>query len=95
MTSAAPVAPCVRCLVSGHVQGVYYRAATQRRAQELGLTGWVRNLPDGRVELVATGAEHALRQLQDWLWQGPPHARVDDVRCERTEHPSLPRFEVR
>jgi acylphosphatase len=95
MTQATTTTPCVRCLVSGRVQGVYYRAATQRRAQELGLTGWVRNLPDGRVELLAMGAEHALRQLQDWLWQGPPHARVADVQCEQAEHPPLPRFEVR
>lgn len=87
--------PCTRCLVSGRVQGVFYRAATQRKAQALGLTGWVRNLPNGRVELVASGTEHALRELQDWLWQGPPHAQVTDVRCEPAEHPPLPRFEVR
>lgn len=95
MTEATTLVPCLRCLVSGRVQGVYYRASTRRRAQELGLAGWVRNLPDGRVEVLATGAEHALRELQDWLWQGPPHAQVTDVHCERVEHPPLPRFEVR
>ncbi|MCC6206749.1 MAG: acylphosphatase [Gammaproteobacteria bacterium] len=87
--------PCIRCLVSGRVQGVYYRATTRREAEALGLTGWVSNLPDGRVELVAMGAEHALRQLQDWLWQGPPNAQVTGVRCEHAEHEPLPRFEVR
>jgi acylphosphatase len=95
MIQATSRVPCLRCLVSGRVQGVYYRAATRQRAQELGLTGWVRNLPDGRVELVAMGAEHALQQLADWLWQGPPHAQVTGVHCERADHPPLPRFEVR
>jgi acylphosphatase len=95
MTDTTTRMPCLRCLVSGRVQGVYYRAATQRRAQTLGLTGWVRNLPDGCVELIAMGAEHALRELQDWLWQGPPHAQVIEVRCERTDHPPLSRFEIR
>lgn len=95
MTETTTRVPCLRCLVSGRVQGVYYRASTQRRAQTLGLSGWVRNLSDGNVELVAMGAEHALRALEDWLWQGPPHAQVTGVRCERAEHPPLPRFEVR
>lgn len=72
---------CRRCLVAGKVQGVWYRAATQRQALALGLTGYARNLPDGRVEVLACGAEDALRQLQDWLWQGPPAAEVTDVQC--------------
>lgn len=95
MSETTSLVPCLRCLVAGRVQGVYYRASTQRRAEALGLTGWVRNLPDGRVELVAMGAEHALRELQDWLWQGPAQAQVTEVRCERADHPPLPRFEVR
>lgn len=95
MTPAEARVPCLRCLVSGRVQGVYYRASTQRRAEALGLTGWVRNLPDGRVELVAMGPERALEELREWLWQGPPQARVAEVRCERAEHVPLPRFEVR
>ncbi|MGE0372536.1 MAG: acylphosphatase [Gammaproteobacteria bacterium] len=94
MTQTTTV-PCIRCLVSGRVQGVYYRAATRRQAQALGLTGWVCNLPDGRVELVAMGDEDLLRELRDWLWQGPPRAGVVAVECARAEHPPLPRFEVR
>lgn len=86
---------CIRCLVSGRVQGVYYRASARREAEALGLTGWVCNLADGRVELVAMGPEHALQRLRDWLWRGPPSARVTGVICERTKHPPLPRFEVR
>lgn len=73
---------CVHCIVSGRVQGVFYRALTQERALRLGLRGWVRNLPDGRVELVACGGESELKQLQDWLWKGPQQAQVSEVVCE-------------
>jgi acylphosphatase len=75
----------VRFLVSGQVQGVYFRASTQSRARALGLRGHVRNLPDGRVEVVAGGAPQALAELEAWLHQGPPAARVDTV--EREELP--------
>lgn len=72
---------CLRCLVAGRVQGVWYRGSTQRQALALGITGYARNLPDGRVEVLACGDEAALQQLQDWLWQGPPAAEVTDVQC--------------
>jgi acylphosphatase len=72
---------CLRCLVAGKVQGVWYRASTQRQAVALGLSGYARNLPDGCVEVLACGETAALRQLQDWLWQGPPAAEVTDVQC--------------
>lgn len=64
--------------VGGRVQGVYFRASTQRTAQSLGLGGWVRNLPDGRVEFVAEGPREALDRLLDWMRAGgPPAGRVD------------------
>lgn len=66
--------------VYGRVQGVYYRATAQRNAIDLGLTGWVRNRGDGSVELVAEGPRVDLERLAAWLWQGPPAARVSDVR---------------
>jgi len=69
----------VHCFISGHVQGVFYRANTRRKALELGLTGWVRNLGDGRVELQAFGTPDQLEILTEWLWQGPSAAKVDDV----------------
>lgn len=72
---------CVRCLVSGRVQGVWYRASTQQQARRLGVNGYAKNLPDGRVEVVAFGSEGALAELQAWLWQGPPAAQVSDVQC--------------
>ena len=73
---------CIRCLVSGRVQGVFYRAATRNKAVELGLQGRARNLPDGRVEVIACGPDDSLARLQEWLWEGPTHARVRDVVCE-------------
>ncbi len=82
--------PCLRCLVAGRVQGVWYRASAQRQAQALGITGYARNLADGRVEVLACGEASALERLQAWLWQGPPAAEVIDVRCEAVagERPS-------
>ncbi len=71
--------------VSGRVQGVYYRATTCDVAKRLRLTGWVRNLPDGRVEIVAEGPEDALKALIDWCWEGPPLARVEDVEVKWEE----------
>lgn len=66
-------------LVSGRVQGVGYRYFTAREARGLGLEGWVRNLRDGRVEVVARGETGAVAALLGRLWQGPPLARVTNV----------------
>ncbi|MBE1158762.1 acylphosphatase [Dyella acidiphila] len=68
-----------RFLVSGKVQGVFFRASTREEALKLGLQGHARNLPDGRVEVVAGGTPEALQALEQWLWQGPPAAQVDEV----------------
>ena len=68
--------------MAGRVQGVFYRAATRQKAQELGVTGYARNLPDGRVEVMACGEAAAVDALCQWLWQGPPHARVTAAVCE-------------
>jgi acylphosphatase len=70
---------CRHYLVSGRVQGVFFRATTQETARQLGLTGWVRNVRDGRVELVACGEAEPLAALERWLWRGPPHAHVESV----------------
>jgi acylphosphatase len=66
-------------LVSGIVQGVFYRDFTQRNAQALKLSGWVRNLRDGRVEAVAEGEKKDILRLLEHLREGPPGSRVDDV----------------
>ncbi len=72
-------------LVSGRVQGVGFRWHTRARAQELGLVGWVANLPDGRVEAWLEGEPAALEAMLAWLAKGPPAARVTSV--EVVEHP--------
>ena len=69
----------VRFVVSGLVQGVFFRASTRAEAQRLGIAGVARNLADGRVEVIASGSDAALDALEKWLRQGPPAARVDDV----------------
>ncbi len=71
-----------RALVSGSVQGVGFRHYTKVRARELGLGGWVRNLPDGRVEAWLEGPEDVVQAMIDWLRRGPTSARVTDVAIE-------------
>ncbi|WP_349657657.1 acylphosphatase [Xanthomonas sp. 10-10] len=68
-----------RFVVSGRVQGVWYRGSTRERALALGLHGHARNQPDGSVEVVAAGSEAALEVLEAWLWQGPAAAQVTSV----------------
>jgi acylphosphatase len=68
-----------RAIVRGRVQGVGFRASTGEVARELGLAGWVRNLPDGAVEVEAEGEEPALRELERFLRQGPRMARVQSA----------------
>ncbi|MEJ1096866.1 MULTISPECIES: acylphosphatase [unclassified Pseudoxanthomonas] len=72
----------VRFLISGKVQGVFFRASARERALDLGLSGRATNLPDGRVEVIAEGDASALDALETWLKHGPPRARVD--RMERS-----------
>jgi acylphosphatase len=74
-----------RCLVSGRVQGVFYRASTRERACALGVTGHARNLPDGRVEVLACGSREAVDALCAWLWHGPPAAAVKAVDIEELD----------
>lgn len=71
-----------RFLVAGKVQGVFFRASTARMAEDLGLRGYARNLPDGRVEVLAVGDATALEALAGWLRKGPPLARVAQVIAE-------------
>jgi acylphosphatase len=66
-------------MVRGRVQGVYFRASTQREARRLGLTGWVKNRSDGSVEVLAEGEETSIRELYSWAQKGPSAARVDRV----------------
>lgn len=66
-------------LIEGRVQGVGYRMSAQIAAEKLGLVGWVRNLGNGQVEMVAEGRIEQLKQLVDWAWQGPRFAEITDI----------------
>lgn len=68
-----------RVLVLGRVQGVCFRAYTRDTAKRLGLTGWVRNLPDGSVEAVVEGEAASVQSMLEWFHQGPPYSRVEKV----------------
>lgn len=86
---------CIRCRVTGRVQGVFFRASTAERARELGIRGWVRNCADGSVEVAASGSDEALAQLVRWLWSGPPSASVTSVATALCDETFTERFEVR
>lgn len=85
---------CIRCYVSGRVQGVFYRASTRERAVRLGLSGYARNLPDGRVEVVACGDAVAIDSLIAWLREGPPQSVVAELEIEPAADPSVQGFDI-
>ena len=87
--------PRLHAVVHGDVQGVGFRYFVQRRAEEMGLAGWVRNRPDGGVEVVAEGSRTALRRLLELLGKGPGLADVDRVDAEWGKETGLTGFAVR
>ncbi len=93
---SAPDRKRVHGFISGRVQGVFFRVSMQEEATRLGVGGWVRNVPDGRVEFVAEGAPEAVDALVQWAHRGPPGARVTGVEVDE-EPPTGQerRFEVR
>jgi acylphosphatase len=86
---------CCRYRVSGRVQGVFFRASTRQKAMELGLTGWVCNLADGRVEALVCGESKQQDLLEQWLWQGPELAKVDSVEVTAEDYSPYTGFEIR
>jgi acylphosphatase len=86
----------VRMLISGRVQGVCFRAYTRDEARSLGVRGWVRNLPDGRVEVLAKGDPGQLAALEAFCRKGPAFARVRDVKVieENAQEMKLPAFDI-
>ena len=84
-----------RVLISGRVQGVFFRDTCRRLAVEHGVAGWVRNLPDGRVEAVFEGLADDVRRLVDWAHRGPRLAVVDEVTVELEPPEGLGAFLVR
>jgi acylphosphatase len=89
----AEVARHVR--VTGHVQGVFYRAWAQGQARELAISGWIRNCPDGSVEAHLQGEEDDVDRMVDRMRSGPSNARVDDVDVEQAALETSGRFELR
>jgi len=85
---------CYRCLVAGRVQGVFLRASACEHALRLGLTGYARNLSDGRVEVLACGEPDQVSQLREWLRNGPPAAEVTGVACEPVAFQQLSGFDA-
>jgi acylphosphatase len=85
----------IHVIVEGRVQGVYFRAYTKDAAVKLGLSGWVRNRPDGSVEALIEGEKTAVKKMLQWLNKGSPHSLVETVHA--TEEPSVgdnPTFEI-
>ncbi len=85
----------LHCFVSGRVQGVCFRLSTQSQAELYGLTGWVRNLQDGRVEVMAFGDQQQLDRLQPWLNNGPTMAEVVNLECEDVDFQKIEGFSIR
>jgi acylphosphatase len=72
----------VHAIISGRVQGVFYRMETQGAAGRIGVNGWVRNLPDGTVEAVFEGEKDRVTSMLNWCQKGPPNSRVDQVKVD-------------
>jgi acylphosphatase len=79
-------------IISGRVQGVWFRANTKNKAEQLGITGWVRNTDDGKVEALFEGEENALEEMLEWCNNGPPMAKVKDVKVQR--HPASDEYDA-
>ena len=93
-TVSGTVNQAVHVTISGRVQGVWYRAWTQKMATELGLSGWVRNRSDGRVEAVFCGPTTKVAEMIGKCRKGPPLARVEDIRQSSVECPDEPEFRL-
>lgn len=84
-----------KIIVTGKVQGVFFRQSAKEEADRLGLTGWVRNVPDGSVEIAAFGDEKSISQLIEWCQEGPPVASVVDLQLESIEFEEHDGFNIK
>jgi len=76
----------VRLLIEGRVQGVLYRVTAESKAKQFGVTGWIRNLPSGKVEAIVEGPEDKVNEMIEWCKIGPIAAHVTDVKVEKKDH---------
>jgi len=86
---------CKQFIISGRVQGVCYRISTQQQATRLNLTGYVKNLPDGRVQVECCGSIENVESMLQWLWLGPVMAKVDNIEIQLLPVSDYAVFEVR
>jgi acylphosphatase len=84
----------IHCYICGKVQGVFFRASAKEEADLLGITGFARNLSDGRVEVIASGEREKLIKFHTWLKQGPPFAHVQDITYEELPWQTFERFDT-
>ena len=87
--------PTVHLMVKGKVQGVFYRATAKKMADEIGITGWVKNTPDNSVEMIISGSQQGLQQFIEWCKQGPARANVSEVKVDETKEEKFDKFEIR
>ena len=80
---------CKKCIVTGLVQGVFFRASTQKEARSRNISGWAKNLSDGTVEVVACGTSADVETLCAWLWKGPEYSNVISVECDEFDQVQL------
>lgn len=85
---------CLRCIVSGRVQGVFYRASARHEAEQRGISGYARNLENGSVEVMACGEKESLNSLCVWLAKGSVRANVVNVNCESVDYDCAAGFRV-
>jgi acylphosphatase len=85
----------IHVIISGHVQGVWFRARTKQKAQELGLTGWVRNTNDGAVEAVFEGEAEIVNKMINWCYHGPPLAKVENIKLKKQQTIGFDNFIIR
>ena len=86
--------PTVHLLIKGDVQGVFYRATARDKAEELGVTGWIKNTEEGDVEALASGSEEQLNKFTMWCKVGPPKASVTDVAVTKQPEASFTGFKI-
>lgn len=86
---------CIKAVVSGKVQGVFFRDTTVKKAHQWQLTGWVKNTSDGNVELIACGEQENIKKFIEWLWQGSAASKVDNVHWEEILWESFDDFIIR
>lgn len=85
--------PCLHLRISGRVQGVWFRESMRQEAQKQGATGWVRNLPDGRVEAMVCGEPRVLDKMLKWVKRGPPLAKVAEIEADPVPDQAFDGFE--